>query len=94
MPTAISKSNPTKPVLAAGLDPDPETQKVPDAELKLLSYSKDPVNPTKIWITVNLPTLRASGDVKTHQSQDVVVVKLATVDSSPADNNLLQIGSR
>jgi hypothetical protein len=70
-----------KHVLAPGLDPDPETQKVPDAEVELLSYSKDPVNPTKIWITVNLPTLRASGDVKTHQSQDVVVVKLATADS-------------
>ena len=71
-----------KHVLAAGLDPDPETQKVPDAEVELLSYSKDhPANPTKIWITVNLPTLKASGDVKAHQSQDVVVVKLATADS-------------
>jgi Trypsin-like peptidase domain len=70
-----------KHVLAAGLDLDPETQKVPDAQVELLSYSKEPLNPTKIWITVNLQTLRASGDVKAHQSQDVVVVKLATADS-------------
>jgi hypothetical protein len=70
-----------KHVLAAGLDPDPETHKVPDADVELLSYSQDPANPTKIWMTVNLPMLRASGDVRAHQSQDVVVVKLATADS-------------
>ena len=75
-----------KHVLATGLELDSGTQKVPDAELELLSYSKDLPTPKRILMTVNLSSLRASGDVKPHQSQDVVVVKLATV--APSNNEV------
>jgi hypothetical protein len=68
-----------KHVLAPGLLPNPATQ----TELELLSYSKDLPVQKRILITVNLSTMRASGDVKPHPSQDVIVVKLATVVPAP-----------
>jgi hypothetical protein len=65
-------------VLAVGLDPDPETKQVPDAELSLLSYSKDlPVAKRNVMVA-NFVALRASGDVKFDQVQDVAVVRIAT----------------
>jgi hypothetical protein len=68
-----------KHVLAEGLLPaDPATQKFPDAELELLSYSTDLPIRKRILLAVNLQTLRQSGDITPHQFQDVVVVKLAT----------------
>jgi len=68
-----------KHVLAEGLLPaDPATQKFSGAELELLSYSTDLPIRKRILLAVNLETLQKSGDVIPHQSQDVVVVKLAT----------------
>jgi hypothetical protein len=68
-----------KHVLAVGL-PDPGTHKitVPDLLLELLSYSKDLSSQKRNLFVVNFSTLRESGGVKQHQSQDVVVVKVGT----------------
>jgi hypothetical protein len=75
-----------KHVLAEGLLPvDPEHSRLADAQLELLSYSKDLPLRKRIVITADLSTLRESGDVKPHPSQDVVVVKLATV-GAPANS--------
>lgn len=70
-------------VLAPGLDPDPETQTVPDAEVELLSYSKDLPTPKRNVVTVHLSILRANGAVKANPSQDVVIVKIGTIASTP-----------
>jgi hypothetical protein len=76
-----------KHVLAEGLSPaDSESQKVSDAKLELLSYSKDPTR-KRLSLTVDLSTLRESGDVRPHQFQDIVVVKLATTGVMAASGN-------
>lgn len=67
-----------KHVLADAILPDPLTQKIPEAEVELLSYSKDLPSPKPILLSLNLSTLRESGDVRLHPSQDVAVVRLAT----------------
>jgi S1-C subfamily serine protease len=66
-----------KHVLAAGLAS-------PDAELELLSYSKDLPIQKRIFIVVNLAALRAAGNVRLHQSQDVAVIKLGTFNQTGA----------
>jgi Trypsin-like peptidase domain len=52
--------------------------------LDLLCYSRDPADPTKIQIAVDLSILQASGKVKPHPTQDVVVVELFDADQPPS----------
>jgi hypothetical protein len=57
---------------------DPATQKLRDAALELLSYSKDPSDSTHNLLTLDLQALQNAGNVKPHPSQDVAVVKVST----------------
>ena len=61
--------------------PDPKTNKiaVPDLKLELLSYSKDLPTLRRNLLTVNFSTVRESGDVRTHSSHDVAVIKIETI---------------
>jgi len=69
-----------KHVLADGVLPaDSATQKLPDGEIELLSYSKDLPIRKRVVLAVNLSILRENGDVRFHPSEDVVDVQLATV---------------
>jgi hypothetical protein len=54
------------------------------SHLELLSYPKNPADPTKIRIGVNLAMLQSEGKLKPHPTQDVVVVELFSVDDQPA----------
>lgn len=71
------------------LAPDPETQKIAETELELLSYSKDEPNPKRISLTVNLPILKENDAIKLHATDDVAIIRLtrnATVATSVTSN--------
>jgi hypothetical protein len=72
-------------VLLVGLLPDPTTHNLPSTDLELLSYSKDLPNPSRIVLEANLSVLSASGNVKIHPSQDVMVIKIGTISPNPAN---------
>src|SRR6185369_6550919 len=72
-------------VLKNVLTPDPQTQKLPDVEIDLLSYSRDQT-PKRIVLTLNLAVLRESGAVKLHASHDVAVVRIATASNRDSRN--------
>jgi hypothetical protein len=81
----------TRQVLAAGLVPvDSTSQKLRDAELQLSSYSKDLPLRKRIVLAANLPILQKNGDVKLHQSQDLVVIRLATAGPAASGKALQQ----
>jgi hypothetical protein len=72
-------------VLADGLLPvDSISAKLPDAELQLSSYSKDLPLRKRIVLAANLSGLQKNDDGKLHQSQDLVVIKLATSGAPPS----------
>jgi hypothetical protein len=58
---------------------------VPDAELELMSYSKDFSTHQPIILTASLSVLNAAGNVRAHGQKDVVVVKVATIKDNPSD---------
>jgi trypsin-like peptidase len=62
---------------------NPKTQALLSPHLDLLGYSKDPSDPTKIRISVDLPILQSIGKLKPHPTQDVVVVELFIVEVQP-----------
>jgi hypothetical protein len=74
-----------KHVLAPGVVPDPQTQTIPDAQVELLSYSKDLPTPKRIVLTLNLPTLRVNGDIRLHQSQDLAAIRIGPVSTQGND---------
>jgi len=61
-------------------------QRLIDSHLTLLSYSRDPKDATSNLVTADLTTLKASGDIKPHPTEDVVVVKLFTLKPSDDPN--------
>lgn len=58
---------------------DQKTQNPLECGLDLLSYSKDPADPSVNLIGLDMSVLQKEGDIKPHPSADVVVVKLFTV---------------
>lgn len=55
---------------------------LPDAELELMSYSSDLSVQHRIILTASLSRLNADGNVRAHEHKDVVVVKVATINST------------
>src|SRR5574337_2135892 len=62
---------------------DPASKKLRDTNLELLSYPKDPSDKSRNLITMDLAELDKAGNVKPHSSEDVVVVRMATVGDTP-----------
>lgn len=60
--------------------------KLLDVALELLSYSKDPSDPTRNLLTLDLSVLQSDGNIKPHASEDVAVIKICTIsgDLRPA----------
>ena len=58
---------------------DPDTQKLRDTTAELLSYASDPSDPTRNLASVNLSVLQSNGNIKTHPSEDVAVIKISTM---------------
>src|SRR6185437_8026032 len=63
---------------------DPQTHALLSPYISLLCYSKDQADPTKDQFAVNLLTLQTSGDVRSHPTQDVVVVRLFRITPTNA----------
>ncbi len=61
---------------------DPATQRLLDVAADLLSYSKDPADSTHNLLALDLSVLQNGGNIKPHPSEDVVVVKVFTLNSS------------
>lgn len=61
---------------------DPVTQKLLDASVELLSYSKNLADSTRNVVILDLSILQNNGNIKPHPSQDVVAVEISTVVSS------------
>jgi Trypsin-like peptidase domain len=60
---------------------DLATQKLLDVTADLISYSKDPADPTRNLLTLDLSALQNDGNVRPHPSEDVAVVKVFTLGS-------------
>ncbi len=58
---------------------DPNTHVLIETHADLLSYSKDPSDPTTNRLSLDLAVLLASGNVKPHPSRDVAVIRLFDV---------------
>jgi Trypsin-like peptidase domain len=70
-----------KHVIAPGI-PNPDNQnriEVPELVIELLSYSKDLPKPARIIFSLDMKTLRESGEIKAHQSRDVAAIRIATL---------------
>lgn len=80
-----------KHVIAATL-PDPNTQQVmvPDARIELLSYSKDQPS-QRIILALKVFDVLRSGALQVHPSQDVAVVKIATVVALATDKKEIHL---
>lgn len=52
-------------------------------QLSLLSYPRDPKDPGRNIIAVDLAVLSQAGEVKAHAREDVAVVRIASVDAAP-----------
>lgn len=66
---------------------NPATQQLLSSRLELLSYSKDPNESTRNLVSVDMQALQANGNIKSHPSEDVAVLKLfnmGIVDGKPA----------
>jgi len=61
----------------------------PNAEL--LSHSKDPKDPTKTILSVDLTIAQMSGNLKPHPTEDVVVVKLFLNGMNPANPSIFPL---
>jgi hypothetical protein len=72
---------------------NPSNQTLVSPHLELLSYSKDPADPTQIRITVNLSILQSNGDLRPHATQDVAVVRLFRADAQPTTPSAIQPSS-
>jgi Trypsin-like peptidase domain len=69
---------------------DPRTHELISTGAELLSYPRDLADTGRFLFDVNLSTLQAQGSIKTHQTEDIVVVKLFTVVENkpdPANNS-------
>jgi hypothetical protein len=53
--------------------------KLLDTALDVISYSKDPSDPTRNLATLDLSVLQRDGNIKPHPSQDVAVIKFSTI---------------
>jgi hypothetical protein len=53
--------------------------KLLDVALELLSYSKDPLDPTRNLAALDLSVLQSNGNIKPHPSEDVAVIKISTI---------------
>jgi hypothetical protein len=57
---------------------DLNTQNLLDATADILSYPADPSNSGRNFGTLDLSLLQRDGNIKPHQSEDIVVVKIST----------------
>jgi hypothetical protein len=58
---------------------------LPDAELELMSYSKDLSTQHRVILSMSLLKLSTDGNVRAHEHKDVVVLKVGTVNGSSLD---------
>jgi len=75
----LNKGNAVYLVTAKHVLFDPATGRLRDVAAKLLSYSKDPSESGHNLITLDLSALQNGGNIKAHPSEDVAVVRIATV---------------
>ena len=59
--------------------PPPNSQLV-DAELELMSYSKELSAQGRVIITASLSKLNVGGNIRAHEHRDVAVIKIATIN--------------
>jgi hypothetical protein len=58
-----------------------------DADLELISYSRDVTAPQRITITTSTSLLNANGNIKPHQTRDVTVIKIGSKNTVSALSN-------
>ena len=63
---------------------NPDTHKPRGVEIELLSYSKDPSDPRRNLVAVDLAILERDGNLKVHPSEDVAAVRIGEVDNDSA----------
>jgi hypothetical protein len=61
---------------------DPVTQRLMDVTAELLSYSKDPADSAHNELALDLAVLQNGGNIRPHPTEDVAVVRVATVVNS------------
>jgi S1-C subfamily serine protease len=69
---------------------DPDTQKLRENQVELLSYSKDPSDNENNVIVLNPEILQSTSAIKAHNSQDVAVVKIGTIKDEEESSNDIQ----
>jgi hypothetical protein len=67
---------------------DPPSGRLRSSQLNLMSYPRDPKEPGRNNISVDLATLSQAGEIKAHAHEDVAVVRIATVAAArPAETS-------
>jgi hypothetical protein len=69
---------------------NPDTHKLRGTVIELLSYSKDPSDPKRNLVVLDLSILERDGNVKVHPSEDVAVIKIGEIlgdSASKAEGN-------
>jgi hypothetical protein len=61
------------------IDPTTKKMKLHDGPLVALSYSKDKTDSKRNILNLNLATLNSAGNIKSHASEDVAVIKIAMI---------------
>jgi hypothetical protein len=64
-------------------DPDTKQLKLRDGPLLALSYSKDRTDTKRNILNLNLAALNSAGNIKSHSTEDVAVIKIATILRPP-----------
>jgi Trypsin-like peptidase domain len=69
------------------VDPISKKEKLRDGPVNALSYSKDRADSRRNILNLNLAALNAAGYIKSHATEDVAVIKVATILSQPVTDS-------
>jgi hypothetical protein len=73
------------------VDPISKKEKLRDGPVNALSYSKDRADSRRNILNLNLAALNAAGYIKSHATEDVAVIKVATILSQPVTDSPQQL---